>query len=388
MKRKINLNKKYKILQLYYEGKSVDSLCDDYHIARSTLYKWIKDYPKDDLIRKRLKKEDLAIIPRMISHTKKVEAEIDFLHRTIVETVPLKERMKIIDAEYGKESLRTQCDALNVNRATYLNHRYRNKNEDAWFIKREAEYTELIYKIYEESGRVYGSRKIAAIMRKNGKSVSANYVRRIMIQNGLVSVRNSADKTHRIVARNMREVAHSSQEFKPDAPNQVWVSDVTAVCIHDHYYHICVFIDLFSRKVVGYSIGRNGSVQLVKRAFTKAYDDRRPKSLIVHTDNGSIYTSYSFNRTLLGRKVHHSFSRPKVPHDNAVAESFFNTLKRESLLRDDYPRSFKELKERVIAYIEWYNSKRIHEYLNYTSPDVYEKEIKKTRYMSSLSKKC
>ena len=133
---------------------------------------------------------------------------------------------------------------------------------------------------------------------------------------------------------------------------------------------------MFSRKVVGYSIGRNGSVQLVKTAFIKAFDERRPKSLIVHIDNGAVYTSYSFNRALSARKVIHSYSRPGVPHDNAVAETFFGSLKRESIIRDDYPRSFQELKKRVNDYMEWYNAKRLHEHLNYVAPDTYEKEYK------------
>jgi transposase InsO family protein len=376
MKSRISITKKYKILQQYYEGVSAESLCHDYHIAHSTLYKWITDYPRENIIRAKLKKDDIIHLPRMISHTKKLEAEIDFLHRTVTDHMSLRERMKIIDNEYGKESLHVQCDALGINRTTYLNHKYYGKNEDAWFIKREAEYTEIIKKIYEDSGHVYGAKKIAAIMKKSGKPVSEHYVRRIMAKSGLISARSSTRKDHLIVARNMREAAQSSQNFKPNVPNQVWVSDVTVVCIHGHYYHICVFIDLFSRKVVGYNVGRNGSVQLIKKAFLKAFDDRQPKSLIIHTDNGAIYTSYSFNRALLERKVKHSYSRPGVPHDNAVAETFFNSLKRESLLRDDYPRSLRDLKDRVDIYMEWYNSKRLHEHLNYIAPDVYEEQYK------------
>ncbi len=377
MKRRISTNKKYKILQLYYEGESANTICRDYHIAHSTLYKWITDYPKESIILANIKKEKPINITRIISHTQKVEAELDFLHRTVTNQMPLRERMRIIDNEYGKESLKVQCEALGVNRATYLNHKYRNKNEDAWFIKREAEYTEIINKIFEDSGNVYGGKKIAAIMRKNGRPVSAKYVRKIMVKNGLNSVRNPSNKNHRIIVRNMRQAAQSSQKFKPEAPNQIWASDVTAVCIHNHYYYVCVFIDLFSRKVVGHSVGRNSSVQLIKRAFIKAYSDRQPKSLTVHSDNGAIYTSYSFNKMLSERKVEHSYSRPGIPHDNAVAESFFNTLKRESLIRDDYPSSFRELRERVETYIEWYNSGRSHERLRYVAPDVYEKNYNK-----------
>lgn len=377
MKRKINSNQKYKIIKLYYEGESAEALCRNYHIAHSTLYKWIADHPKESMIRARLKKEKPVNVPYLMSHAKKLEAELEFLHRTVTNKIPLRERMKIIDDEYGKESLRVQCDALGVNRATYLNRKYRNKNEDAWFIKREARYTELIRKIYEESGHVYGARKITAIMQKKGYPTSEKYVRNLMAHAGLISARSTAHKAHLVVARRMREAAHSSQTFKPIAPNQVWVSDVTAVCVRGHYYFVCAYIDLFSRKVVGYRVGKSNSVQLVKRAFVKAFNDRHPDGqLIIHTDNACIYTSYSFNKTLREYNVEHSFSRPGTPHDNAVAETFFNTLKRESILRTDYPRSYRELNSRVDTFIEWYNSKRLHEHLRYTTPDAFEKSYK------------
>lgn len=84
------------------------------------------------------------------------------------------------------------------------------------------------------------------------------------------------------------------------------------------------------------------------------------------------------------RDVHHSYSRPGIPHDNTVAESFFNSLKNESIMRENYPNSFRELKERVEEYMRWYNSERSHEYLKYVSPDVYENS---TRYVQISLKK-
>lgn len=373
MKHRINTKKKYKIIELYYEGASAKSLCREYNISRSTLYKWIADHPQESMIRAKLKKEKPVSISRMVSHTEKIESEIDFLHHVAIAQIPLKERMNMIDKDYGKRSLRAQCDALEVNRATYLNHRNRNKNEDAWFIKREAEYTEYIRKIYEDSGHVYGSKKITAIMKKNGKPVTRQYVSRIMRRSGMISIRSPINITRRLAKKNMHGTNYSNTPFKTDAPNKTWSSDVTAICIHNHYYYICVYIDLFSRKAVGHSIGRNGSVQLVKRAFIKAYNDRHPKNLTVHTDNAAVYTSYSYNKMLQERDVQHSYSRPGIPHDNAVAESFFNSLKSESIMRENYPNSFRELKERVEEYMRWYNSERSHEYLKYVSPDVYEK---------------
>lgn len=383
MKRRTISTIKYQILQLYYDGASPTEICNEYHIAHSTFYKWRKDYPKESIDRTRVNGKNPVNITRLVSHLRKVEAELSFLHRTVAEKMPLRERMKIIDNEYGKESLKVQCEALSVNRSSYLNHKNRGKNEDAWFIKREAEYAEEICKIYRQSGQVYGAKKIAVIMRGEGKHISDEYVRRIMANAGLVSTRSAAYKNHLLVERSMRRAAHSSQIFQPNAINQVWVSDVTAVCIREHFYYICAYIDLFSRKVVGYNVGRNSSVQLVKQTFFNTFNNRNPKSLILHTDNGAIYTSYSFNMMLSKLKVAHSFSRPGVPHDNAVAETFFNTLKRESIFLDNYPKSYRELKERVDIYMNWYNSKRLHEHLHYVTPNEFE-EKKNSSYINAI----
>lgn len=314
-------NKKFKILRLYYEGIPATVLCAEYRIPHSTLYKWITDYPRQSVIDDEMKKGNIGL-SRLFSHINKLDSEVAFLQRTVVKEIRLRERMAIIDKEYGKESLHAQCEALNVNRATYLNHKYRNKNDDTWFKQREAEYTELIIAIYEQSSHVYGARKIAAIMRHTGKSVSEKYVRRIMTENGLISSRSSADKVYRTIARHLREAGHSSQEFKVDNTNQVWVSDTTAVSVHHRYYYICAYIDLFSRKVVGWGIGRNNSTQLTKRTFLRAYQERKPKSLTVHTDNGQCYTSFSYQQALNKCGVDWSHSRPHAPHDNAVAETF------------------------------------------------------------------
>lgn len=140
-------------------------------------------------------------------------------------------------------------------------------------------------------------------------------------------------------------------------------------------FHIVPYIsDLFSRKVVGWGIGRSNSTQLTKRTFLKAYQERKPKALIVHTDNGQCYTSYSFGLALARRGVDLSHSRPHIPHDNAVAETFFSTLKREGLFLNGYPKSLRELKQYTEAYIQKYNQERPHEHLEYISPDEFERQ--------------
>ena len=372
--RRFIYNNKHRILKLYYQGTPPSVLMHEYRIPSSTLYSWIAKTPKSVVMVSNSNHEIINYY-RNKSHCEKIEEELAFLRRTLVKDTPRNAKIAIIDREYGKESLHVQCEALNLSRGTYLNHRYRGKKENAWFKKREAEYSEIIRKIYEKSGHVYGGRKIAAIMRKDGYRVSDKYVRRRMSEMGIRSNRSASDKDHLLVARHLREARRSALEFKPDSVNQVWVSDTSAVLTHGRLYYICVYLDLCSRKVVAWRIGRNNSTQLVKRTFLEGYSMRsRPKSLVIHTDNGACYTAYSYEQILRKYRVSHSLSRAHVPHDNAVAESFFNTLKREGIFLNGYPRSLRELNERVSMYIEYYNSTRPHEHLGYLSPNEFERQ--------------
>ena len=372
--RKIIYHNKHHILKLYYQGVPPAFLMREYRIPSSTLYSWIAKNPRS-VVMTTTNSQEITNWYHRERRYKKTEKKFEFIYRAVIKNMPRSEKIAIIDREYGKESLHVQCEALNLNRSTYINHRYRSKKENAWFKKREAEYSEIIRKIYEKSGHVYGGRKIAAIMRKDGYRVSDKYVRRRMSEMGIRSNRSASDKDHLLVARHLREARRSALEFKPDSVNQVWVSDTSAVLTHGRLYYICVYLDLFSRKAVAWRIGRNNSTQLVKRTFLEGYSMRsRPKSLVIHTDNGACYTAYSYEQILRKYRVSHSLSRAHVPHDNAVAESFFNTLKREGIFLNGYPRSLRELNERVSMYIEYYNSTRPHEHLGYLSPNEFERQ--------------
>lgn len=377
MKHRYPSTKKQEILKLYYDGASPMALIKTYNIPESTLFYWITKYPEGIVKKKSLSR--FSSWSKTLSHTNKIEAELEFLKRTVVNKIPKRERIKIIDEEYGKESLHVQCEALEVDRGTYLNHKNRNKNEDAWFYERRAKFTEKISEIFEDSGHLYGAEKIQNILKKQGEKVSIEFVRDIMRENGLVSILSPRSKEYRsnkkAAKADYNSYHHSSQDYNVTDINQVWVADVTLVAVHGRYYYISVILDLFSRKVVGYAIGRNNSTHLTKMTFIQAYADRKqPKNLILHTDNGMSYTSYSFEKMLAERKVAHSYSRIGYPRDNAVIESFFSSLKHGGVYLNGYPKSFRELKIAVEEYMTKYNSKIPHEHLNYDAPDEFEKK--------------
>ena len=172
--RKIIYHNKHHILKLYYQGVPPAFLMREYRIPSSTLYSWIAKNPRS-VVMTTTNSQEITNWYHRERRYKKTEKKFEFIYRAVIKNMPRSEKIAIIDREYGKESLHVQCEALNLSRGTYLNHRYRGKKENTWFKKREAEYSEIIRKIYEKSGHVYGGRKIAAIMRKDGYRVSDKY---------------------------------------------------------------------------------------------------------------------------------------------------------------------------------------------------------------------
>ena len=172
------------------------------------------------------------------------------------------------------------------------------------------------------------------------------------------------------------------QNFTTDKPNLVWVSDITYVKVNGSFNYICVIIDLFSRKVIAYTVRNKIDVNLVIDTFNRAFAARNyPKNLIFHSDRGSQYTAKPFRKLLDNCNVLQSFSAKGYPYDNAVAESFFKFLKLEELNRQTfYTKAQLELS--LFEYIDgFYNSKRPHSANDMLSPNQKEK-----LYFDSLKK--
>lgn len=146
------------------------------------------------------------------------------------------------------------------------------------------------------------------------------------------------------------------------------MSDVTYFRFNNKNYYICAVIDLFSRMVIGYQIGKTNSTHLVKSTFQMAYQNRKPtEPLTFHTDRGSNYSSNAFRTLLRSLGVTQSFSRARVPYDNSVMESFFSSLKREELYRTRY-HTEGEFRAAVDKYMTFYNEQRPHAKNTYKTP--------------------
>ena len=233
----------------------------------------------------------------------------------------------------------------------------------------------LIKQFWLESGCVYGYRKITDDLRDEGETCGKHRVYRLMRTEGLRSQtgyrrRQGHYGKPAIVAPNRLE-----QQFDAQAPNQLWVTDITYIRTHEGWLYLAVVIDLFSRQVVGWSMQSRMETDLALNALLMAVWRRQPKSaVIIHSDQGSQFSSHEWQSFLKAHNLIASMSRRGNCYDNAVAESFFQLLKRERIRRKIY--ADREAARRdIFDYIElFYNSKRRHGYADGVAPVEFEKQ--------------
>jgi putative transposase len=267
------------------------------------------------------------------------------------------------------------CRLLQVSRSGYYAWRVRPESRRA---KTDRELTELIRQIHTDSDGVYGAAKITAELNEQGYPCGRHKVARLMRLAGLrgcpkttFKVTTQRDPKHP-VADNLLE-----QDFTAEGPNERWASDITYIKTRQGWLYLAVVLDLYSRRVVGWSMSRWISRHLVLDALTMAVQQRLPDDgLIHHSDRGSQYTSDDFRDELEMHKIQCSMSGRGNCYDNAVVESFFGLLKRERVNRNYY-LTRDDAKQDIFDYIEcFYNRKRRHGYLGNISPAVFEERAK------------
>jgi len=232
----------------------------------------------------------------------------------------------------------------------------------------------LIKQFWLESGCVYGYRKIYKDLREHGGRCGVNRVARLMKQEGLKAQVGYSKPRYKggkvaVLAEN-----HLNQEFDAQQPNQAWVTDMTYVRTYEGWLFLAVVIDLFSRQVVGWSMQPRMHVDLVLNALLMAVWRRKPKNeVLIHSDQGRQFTSSDWQGFLKTHNLICSMSRRGNCYDNAVAESFFQLLKRERIKRKTY-KDREEARQDIFNYIEmFYNPVRRHGYNDNLSPIEFEK---------------
>ena len=236
--------------------------------------------------------------------------------------------------------------------------------------------TGLIKQFWLESGGVYGYRKIHCDLRDIGEQCGENRVYRLMRAAGLRAQVGYRRPRHRSGPASVLAPNRLQQKFEVANPNDTWVTDITHIRTHEGWLYLAVVIDLYSRKVVGWSMHSRIKKELVLNALLMAVWRRKPGSLVtVHSDQGSQYTSHDWQAFLDANNLQASMSRRGNCHDNAVAESFFQLLKRERIKRHIYSTR-DDARGDVIDYIEmFYNTRRRHGFNEMLSPVEYEKRF-------------
>ena len=355
----------------YRNGESATDICTEIGIARSTFYTWLKPYKTTYTDAGYA--VNAAEFIKMKQRLEKLEQKVEVLQKVnCTVSSPLKEKLQELSLLHGQYSVHVLCEALEVPRGTFYNHIFRNKGENNSYQIRRTQLSTLIKQIYEESNQIFGAKKIKAVLANQGEVVSDKMVAELMQEMNLYSIRTGAKKNF---ARFNYEKKEDSLQmnFSVNAPNKVWISDVTCFKIDNKFQYICAILDLYSRKVIAYKISQKHSTQLITSTFKLAYAKRKPENgLIFHSDRGTQYTSHAFQKLLKTSHIEQSFSPSGKPHHNAVMESFFSSMKKEELYRTNY-HSVGEFKERIKKYIGFYNIERPHATLAYKTPNTYER---------------
>ena len=278
---------------------------------------------------------------------------------------------ELVDTEKTAFPVGALCEAVGVSRSAY--YAWRSSAPSARELANERILAE-IRAIHVENEARYGSPRVVDELRERGHEVGKHRVARLMRENGIFArmrrrFRHTTDSNHKLpVAPNLLE-----QNFTATAPNHAWVGDITYVWTAEGWSYLAVLLDLYSRRVVGWALRRSLSRELAVSALQHALTCRRPPAgLVHHTDRGSQYASQEYRNLLAAHGVRCSMSAAGNCYDNAVAESFFATLKKE-LVHGCAFETRSEAYDAISDYIEnYYNAKRRHSAAGNQSPINFE----------------
>jgi transposase InsO family protein len=267
------------------------------------------------------------------------------------------------------------CHILKVTSSGYYAYCKRNPNGPD-----NAEYKELLYlvkQVDKSSGNTYGRRRMAKALWALGFNMSEDKAAKLMAEAG---VKVKYQKKHKVTTNsNHKKPLFENllnRKFDVSIPDQYYAGDITYIRTQEGWLYLAVVIDLYSRKVVGWSMSSRMKSQLVCDALKMAIWQRQPKAgLIHHSDRGSQYASHDLRRLLKANDFKGSMSRKGDCWGNSVVESFFGSMKQERVQWQNYQTRY-EAQQDILKYITmYYNSQRLHSYLGYKSPIQYEQEM-------------
>lgn len=280
-------------------------------------------------------------------------------------------RYAFIKSHRRQYPLTRLCDMLEVSPSGYHDWLDRPESHRSLDNKR---LTAKIKRYHRQSRGIYGSPKIHQDIMAEGEVCGVNRVARLM----RVSDIKSKLARKFVITTNSKNTMQPApdrlqRQFTVDHSNRAWVSDTTFIPTRQGWLYLAVILDLFSRQVIGWAMGTKNNADLVQDALTMAlWRRKQTDNIIVHSDQGSTYASTAYQQQLIDNKLQSSMSRKGECLDNAVAESFFGTLKNELVTHEDYTTR-AHARQSIFEYIEvFYNRQRRHAFLNYLTPVAYE----------------
>ncbi|AVE71662.1 IS3 family transposase [Enterobacter hormaechei] len=360
------------VKQVVDRGYSVASVATRLDITTHSLYAWIKKYGPDSSANKE-QSDAQAEIRRLQKELKRVTDERDIFKKSRgVLRKAVRLRYAFIRDNTCCWPVRLLCRVLDVHPSGFY----------AWLQQPHSQrhqadlrLTGQIKQFWLESGCVYGYRKIHLDLRDSGQQCGVNRVWRLMKRVGIKAQVGYRSPRARKGEASIVSPNRLQRQFNPDAPDKRWVTDITYIRTHEGWLYLAVVVDLFSRKIIGWSMQSRMTKDIVLNALLMAVWRRNPqKQVLVHSDQGSQYTSHEWQSFLKSHGLEGSMSRRGNCHDNAVAESFFQLLKRERIKKKSYGTR-EEARSDIFDYIEmFYNSKRRHGSSDQMSPTEYENQ--------------
>ena len=287
-------------------------------------------------------------------------------------------RYTFIEVHRPVFSIRAMCRCLRVHPSGFYAWL---KNPLCKRDKEDARQTDLIKEAWKESGKVYGYRKLHDDLSEQGETCCPNRVARLARLAGIKAQIGYKRRPGKYGGKPSVAVDNTlDRQFDVGVPDRVWVTDITYIKTYEGFSYLAVVIDLFSRRVVGWAMQSRQPTDLVLQALLMAVWRRKPTGkVLIHSDQGSQFTSLEWASFLKHHNLEHSMSRRGNCHDNAVAESFFNLLKRERIRRRTY-KTRADARSDVFDYIEFfYNPKRKHARNGMLSPVEFERQQKLNR---------
>lgn len=267
--------------------------------------------------------------------------------------------------------MNVMCNVLNVSRSGYYAWQSRKPSNR---YKENNNLLEEINKVYYSNRKVYGSPRIHAVLKTQGYQCGVNRIAKIMRENDIQAQQHRRIKRKAVYKSTSKVANLLDRQFSVSKPNKVWAADITCFWTGLGWLNLAIVMDLYSRRIVGWSMQSRMTEQITINALDMALLNRRPtNSLMHHSDQGSQYQSQALQEKLKRCKIIPSMSRKGECYDNAVVESFFKTLKSELGAYQSRFKTREEAKAMIFEYIEvFYNKQRLHSTLGYLSPHEYE----------------